>query len=257
MIDEQNTELIQAGIDGELGREEQAELDDLLADSSEARQLRQELLELTGLLDDEASLELPDGLHREILAKIELPPAKKGTATGVFSLFGQVPGFVRYGLAAAAGLLLTVGIYESQQNLPGEHDIGSMVGTIMRNDRAEVEETLDTLIFDRDGVSSAVRLQRRDGALVLDVLLDAKEPVDITVDFTSDGLQFDAIAQTQSELHAIEFADQAIRIKGHGRHHFAVLLHRESDHAVGDEASIELRYTSNGKLIKEGALVTK
>ena len=48
-----------------------------------------------------------------------------------------------------------------------------------------------------------------------------------------------------------------IAVKGHGRHHFAVLLHRDSDHAVESEASIKLRYTSNGRLIKEGALVTR
>jgi hypothetical protein len=106
-------------------------------------------------------------------------------------------------------------------------------------------------------MSSTVRLQRRDGALVLDVLLDSKDPVDITVDFTGDGLQFDAIAQTRSELQSIEFADQAIQVKGHGRHHFAVLLHRDSDLADDSEASIGLRFSSNGVILKEGSLVTK
>lgn len=255
MIDERITELIHAGMDGELSDTDKAELDSILQASKQAREFQAGLQEFSELLENEQQHELPDGLHRAIVSSIELPGRSRGFR------FGNIPGFVRYGLAAAAGLVLTVGIYESRQGLPGVPDmgadVGSMVGTIMRNDRAEEEETLDTLVFDAGGVSSAVRLQRRDGALVLDVLLDSKNPVDITVDFTSVGLQFDAIAQEQSELESIEFADQAIRVKGHGRHHFAVLLHRDSDHAVDSEASIKLRYTSNGALIKEGALVTR
>jgi hypothetical protein len=255
MIDERIIELINAGMDGELGEPEKAELDSALAQSAEALEYQRGLAALTSLLDDQEPLELPDGLHGRMMGQIQLPAPKSRFR------FADIPGFVRYGMAAAAGLLLTVGIYENQRGLPGSEDmsgdIGSMVGTIMRNDRAEVEETLDALIFDLDQVSSAVRLQRRDGALVLDVLLDARDPIDITVDFTSDRLQFDAIAQTQSELKSIEFADQAIRVQGHGRHHFAILLHRDSDHAVDSEASIKLRYTSDGTLIKEGALVTR
>ena len=255
MIDERIKELINADIDGELGGPEKAELESALQHSAEAAEFRKGLVDFVDLIEAEPPLELPDGLHAKIVEQIELPSPRRR-----FS-FGDIPGFVRYGMAAAAGLLLTVGIYENRGNLPGtgdmSTDVGSMVGTIMRNDRAEVEETLDALIFDLQEVSSAVRLQRRDGALVLDVLLDAKDPIDITVDFTSDGLQFDAIAQTQSELKSIEFADQAIRVQGHGKHHFAVLLHRDSDHAVESEASIKLRYTSNGRLIKEGALVTR
>lgn len=254
MIDERIAELIQAGADGELGREETARLKSVLADSSEARRLWGEISELNELLDDVPPLELPDGLHRRIVSQVELPPVKQGLGQVIFGRFGQVPGFVRYGLAAAAGLVLTVGVYESQKESLLEHDIGSMVGTIMRNDRAEVEETLDALIFDLEEISSAVRLQRRDGALVLDVLLDAKDPVNITVDFTSDGLQFDAIAQTQRELHSIEFADQAIQVQAHGRHHFAVLLHRDDESVAGGQASIKLRFTSEGKLLKEGDL---
>jgi hypothetical protein len=255
MINERITELIHSGLDGELGEPEQAELNSALEASAEAREYMKGLEVFSNLLDQESSLELPDGLHREIVENISLPAASNG-----FS-FAAIPGFVRYGLAAAAGLVMTVAIYENQQGGPGGTefgaDVGSMVGTIMRNDRAEVEETLDTLIFDLDRVSSTVRLQRRDGALVLDVLLDAKDPIDITVDFTSDGLKFDAIAQTQSELQSIEFADQAIQVKGHGRHHFAVLLHRESDLANNSEAKITLRFTSNGELLREGSLVIK
>lgn len=251
MINERIIELINAGMDGELSVPEQRELESALQDSDEAREFQAGLREFSDLLDREASLDLPPGLHGQIVQQIALPAASRRFR------FGDIPGFVRYGMAVAAGLVLTVGLYESQSEPAGERDINSMVGTIMQSDRVNGEETLDVFAFDFDDISSAVSLQRRDGALVLDVVLDSTNPVDITVDFTSDGLQFDAIAQMQSDLNSIEFADQAIQVKGHGRQHFAVMLHRDSDRAVSHEASIKLRYTSNGKLIKEGILVTR
>lgn len=254
MIHERITELIHSGLDGELGKSERSELDLILQSSAEARDYLEELESLSDLLGQEDVLDLPDGLHREIVASVQLP-AKTG-----FS-FKDVPAFIRFALAAAAGLVMTVGVYESQLDGPGGAELGtdvnSMVGTIMHKERAEVEGTLDMLTFDLEKISSTVRLQRTDGQLVLDILLDAKDPVDITAHLTSDGLLFDSVTQTQSELKSIELTDQAIQFKGQGRHHFAVLLHRNRDLADNLKASIDLRFTSNGELIKEGSLVTK
>jgi anti-sigma factor RsiW len=101
MINERITELINTGLDGELGQAEQAELDSVLEASAEAREYLRELEAFSNLLDREEPLELPDGLHREIVESIELPSKSKG-----FS-FGAIPGFIRYGMAAAAGLVLT------------------------------------------------------------------------------------------------------------------------------------------------------
>lgn len=252
MIDERSIELIHAGLDGELSDSERVELDTALKGSDEAREFQAGLAAFSGLLEGEDSMDLPDGLHTQIVQNIHLPAA----VSSKFS-FNDIPGFLRYGFAAAAGLLLTVGLYEYRPGATSEQDLSSMVGTIMQQESGGEEVTLDAFAFEFDGISSAVSLQRRDGALVLDVLLDSEGPVDIVVDFTSDGLQFDAIAQMQGDLKSIEIADQAIHIEGSGRQHFAVLLHRDGDLAADHEASITLRFTSNGELIKEGSLVTR
>ncbi len=112
------------------------------------------------------------------MQQVSLPAASQG------SRFGDIPGFVRYGLAAAAGLVLTIGLYEYRSGATAEQDINSMVGTIMQKDGDSDEVTLDAFAFDFDSISSVVSLQRRNGALVLDVQLDSRVPVDITVDFT-------------------------------------------------------------------------
>lgn len=250
MIDERITGLMHAGLDGELAEPEIAELELALKNSSEARDYQSALQEFVNLLDSASTLDLPAGVHRQIVDQIKLPPP----ARAGFRL-ANLPGFVRYGFAAAAGLLLTIGLYEYRPGGWGKQDLESVVGTIIH--RASDEVTLDTFAFELDELSSIVRLQQRDGSLVLDVFMDSTDPVEITVDFTSDGLQFDAIAQMESDLNSIEFAGQAIRVKGRGRQHFAVLLHRESNHADSDEVSIKLQFSSNGKIVKEGALVAR
>ena len=170
--------------------------------------------------------------------------------------FVSFPGFVRYGLTAAAGLLIAVGLYEFRPGVIESGDLDKMVGTIMRDQQVQ-GVTLDQFSFDIEQLSSSVMLLQREGGLVLEVSLDSEDPVEITMDFTSEGLMFDAIAQTESDLSSIEFADQAVQVKGSGRQHFAVMLHREDAQALNAEASIKLQFSRNGQLVREGILLTR
>jgi hypothetical protein len=253
MIDERTIELIHGGLDGELSDAENAELEARLGQSDEARHYQAQMRELSVFLDRAPEQEVPGGLREKILGQIELPAEKRG---GVEFRFSRIPGFIRYGLAAAAGLLLAIGIYEYRPAGSDSPDLADMVGTVMPRTAAG-EVVLDTYSFEIDRLSSSVSLQESDGGLVLDVQLDSTGPVDIIVDFTSDGLQFDAIAQLQSDLGSIEVADRAIQIKSRGRQHFAVLLHRDDETADGTAATIRLDFSSEGKLLNSGKLTTK
>jgi hypothetical protein len=248
MINERTIELINSGLDGELNERQTEELEAALRESAAGRAYQARLLEFNELL----SAEPPAGLHNAIVSQIKLPePAFAWLRLSI------VPGYARYALTAAAGLLLAVGLYEFRPGALGDSELENMVGTMMRTDRDHKGVTLDAFSFELGQVSSSVRLVEQDEALVLDVVLESAEPFEITVDFTSDGLMFDAIAQLQSDLKSIEFADQAIQVKGHGRQHFAVLLHRDDARPVDHEARIGLRFLSNGELVKEGTLGTR
>ena len=253
MIAGRSIELTQSGLDVELSEAERIELGTYLEQSGEARDYQAKMQELSAFLDRAPELEVPDGLRERILDQVELPAVK---ARGAGFRLNQLPGFVRYGLATAAGLLLAFGIYEFRPGADGEQGLSDMTGTIMPGGNASGEVVLDSYSFEIEQLSSSVSLQNRDGALVLDVLLDATGPGEITVNFTSDGLQFDAIAPMQSDLSSIVVAGQAIQVKGSGRQHFAVLLHRDDKSAGGAAASIKLEYSGDGKLLKSGKLTT-
>lgn len=252
MINANIIALIHASVDGELDDSQEAELEQILNSSEEARVYQAELLKFCGLLEDQQALELPVGLHRKIVDSISLP-SKSSISRGL----GALPGFVRYGMAVAAGLLLAVGVMDSQTVNLDSRDLDNMVGTIMQNDSKSRAVTLGSFSFDLDEVASSVNLQQRDQTLVLDVIINSVHPVDIKVNYNGDGLVFDAIAQIQSNLDSIGVNGQYIQISGKGKQHFAVLLHRKSDPVEQTEASFRLGFIRDGKLVKEGTLVTK
>jgi len=67
MLDQRIIELINAGIDGELGPEEQRELDAVLDSSPEAVTFRLELLQLNNAFSNLPELDPPPALARTIL----------------------------------------------------------------------------------------------------------------------------------------------------------------------------------------------
>ena len=251
MIEERTIELINAGVDGELTESEQHELQALLEQSEEARHYYSELNRLADFLDKVPDRDMPGELHGRILDGFEL--STKRSLGSIFN-FGELPGLVRYGLAAAAVLLLGVGYYGSREELAEPGDVSSMVGTLIRGGPEGRLKVLDTFSFETDGVSGKISLEQRNGAYVLDVQLDGEQALEFQADFTGDGLKFDAFAQMQSNLDSMEFADQAIRTKGRGRQRFAVLLHRTEDTAHSSGASIKLEFSSEGELIQQGKL---
>jgi len=253
MIDEHTIELIQTGLDGELDDAGRAELENLLAQSEEARQYQAQMSKLSAFLDRAPEQEVPEGLREKILDGIRLPASRTIEAR---SGIRRIPGFLRYGLTAAAGLLLAFGVYEYRPGQDGAPDISDMAGTVMPGGNTADEVTIDSYSFEIEQLSSSVSLRERDGVLVLDVLLDSTGPGEITINFTGDGLQFDTITQVDSDLSSIEVAGPAVQVKGRGRQRFSVLLHRDDRPADSATASIKLEYSGDGKLLKSGKLTT-
>lgn len=244
------TELLSGSADGVLDNAERVELDRYLAESETARGLKASADRFEALLDATASLDPPDELHARILEQISLP-ARRTLSGG----FGLLRGFVHYGIAAAAGVLLAVAFYESRTGDSGFDDFNSMVGTMAPDvDRSE-RLVLDSYAFSIDGVSSSATLERRHGRLVIDVRFDAAETLNVSVTLPAEQFQFDAFAQLDSDFQRIAYENNAIRVKGRGRKRFAALLQSSTDAAKGRDATIELEFSSGDSVVRQGSLV--
>ena len=254
MTDQRTLEMISAAADGELSASERAELEQLLENSAEARKFQAELAEMDSLLGDVPAVEPPDSLHLQIVNRVTLPQNKADTS---FLRWLKPPQFMpvlRYGLAAAVGVLLAASFYESQSLFPSNHDFDDLVGTMAPSRVVAEADILDTFDFRVDGLEALVQLQRRDNDVFLDIQIDADASLDISVDMSSTGVRPGALAQLDSSLESIVVEDQALQLRATGQRRLTVLLRRVDDTSIAEEAKITLEFSSDGKLLEQGYL---
>ena len=247
-------ELLSAALDGDLSENEKAELEQLLGESEEARQMQRDLAELDRILSDAPNQTPPADMEDAIVKRITA-----GTPEPRRSFLGWLPTLsvgpvLRYGFSVAFGALLAIAVYETQPDIGPSGDITELVGTMAPNADlpGREREILDSLSVEKTGVSSVARLERRDEALVIDVRIDTTQPVEISLDFAASGFEFEALAQ--SELESIEFAGENLRVKGSGQRRFAVLLRSRSRDPFRTGAEIDLEYSSDGDVLQQGTL---
>lgn len=249
MIDERTRELINGALDGELTDAELKEMDQQLATSAEARRYLAGMSDLDSFLKNLPAEALPDEVHGNIVRNVTLPAA---SASATHTSPAGLPVFLRYGFAAAAGLLVAVGLYRYAPQLTAPGDLEQMIGTMVPGDAV----ALDTFTFESADVAGSASLQRRDDALVLGIRIDSVNPIDINIDFAGTSLEFDGLAKTDNELESFEYATQGIRARSRGRQNFAVVLQHNAA-ATDKDGAIRLDFTSDGMLIHQGTLVPR
>ena len=254
MTDERTLEMISAAADGELNASERAELEQLLENSAEAREFQAELAEMDSILGEVPAIEPPDSLHTQIVNCISLPRKKADPSFLGWLRPPQFMPVLRYGLAAAAGLLLATSFYESQSLFPSNNDFDDLVGTMAPSRVVAEADILDTFDFRSDDLEALVQLQRRDNDIYLDIQIDANAALNIAVDMSSTGVRPGALAQLDHSLESIVVEDQALKLRATGQRRLIVLLRRADNALIAGEAKITLEFSSDGRLLEQGSL---
>lgn len=251
-------ELLSAEADDQLTPAERTELETLIGASEDARQLAHEVRQMDNLLDKQRAIDPPADLRDTIMQRIPLGDTRpanvddKGFAAWLRTLSWQP--LVRHAASTAFGALLVVAVYESQPDFGPNTDITQVVGTMAPGTLIADKVVLDRFSFNDAGVSSNARLEKRGKAIVLDVSIDADQAVDLVIDFGATNLQFEAVAQTDTEFDSVQFSNRVLRVKGRGARRFAVLLRSPDDFAESGDDMIRLEYSSEGNLLQAGAL---
>ncbi len=254
MTDQRTLELVSAAADGELNAGEQAELENLLESSAEAREFQMELAEMDSLLAKVPAIEPPGSLHTQIVDCITLSQEKAGNSLLGWLRPPQFMPVLRYGLAAAAGLLLAASFYESQSLFPSNDDFDDLVGTMAPSRVVAEADIIDTFDFRSNGLRSLVQLQRRNNDIYLDIQIEADGSLDISVDMSGTGVRPGALAQLDNSLESIVVEDQALKLRATGQRRLTVLLRRVDDASIAEEAKITLEFSSDGRLLEQGSL---
>jgi hypothetical protein len=252
--DQRILDLLNGSIDGEISAADQEELDHLLASSPELSKLNDELRAVSRVLDDLPELEPPQYLKETIERQARLPVGGH-TGSGKPGFFGGWlnANWLRTGAALAAGLVLTVGVYEMGSEPITTGDSTSMVGTMAKKGQADQQGTLlDSIHLDTKELKGLVELRNKDKLFTLDIQLSSDEPAELVVAFGGRGLEFEGVSPSQSQKVSVSVVNGSIHLVSSGERHFTLnLRHTEDTQAV---APLELEVFANSKLIQQTKL---
>jgi len=253
LVDERTRGLVNASIDGEISAIEQDELDRLLLSSENVRQFDRELRTVTKLLDDLPELEPPPYLQSAIERQVRLP-ADSAAQKKPFGLFSWLnSNGWRTGLALAAGVVLTISVYEMGSKPVSVDDTRNMTGTMLKHGNSSQQgDLLDSFRIDSRHLSGLVELRKENDLFSVDVQLNSAVPVDVVMDFAGSGLHLEGTSNASDIENAVSLGDGKIRLASNGTEHFNVKLRRAS--GVQSSDPIELNFYAEDRLVEQAEL---
>lgn len=250
-VDLRAQELVNASIDGEISRTDQDELDRLLISSDSVRNLNSEMREITDILDKLPQAEPPLYLQESIERQVRLPVQGKTDVKGPMRWLSAV--WLRTGVALAAGVILTVGIFEMGSEPITDRDASSMAGTMVKGGPSDQRgELLDSIYLNGAKLNGLVEIRNKDDLFTLDVQLSSAGPSEVVVNFAGRGLEFDGVTSMQDPTEDVSVKDGSINLLSRGEQHYTVRLKRTSE--ALQMAPLGLDFFANNELIEQAEL---
>jgi len=253
-VDQHIQDLLNRSIDGEISRSDQDELDRLLVTSESVRTLNEELRSVTHILDELPEIEPPQYLQESIERQVRLPVQNSidADSPGLLSRWLNA-NWLRTGFALAAGVVLTVGVYEMGSKPITADDVANMSGTVVKGGFVDQQGILlDSISLDTDQLRGRVELRSMDDLFTLDMQLSSDGPSEVIVNFAGRGLEFDGVIRNQDQLNDISFNDGSIKLASNGEQRYTLRLKRTTE--VQQLAPLELDFFANNVLIQKAEL---
>lgn len=254
-IDQHARALINAGIDGELDSEKQAELRELLATSGEAREVDQSLRSITRLMEELPELDPPAHLQESIERQIRLPvqasPIERERSFLAAWLSAK---WFRTGAALAAGVVLTVGVYEMGSGPISKEDASNLAGTVVKNQALPRGEVLDQVHISNDSLNGMIELRQKGDLYTLDLQLRSDTRTRVVVDLNGRGLNFSGFTQMRDRGDTVTVKEGFIHIDSHGEQHYELNLQRGRDTPGIQVAPLTVAFYTNDILVHEARL---
>lgn len=238
-MDERTLELIHGEIDGELGPDEQRELEACLQATPGARQEYDRLRALEALLGGLAEADPPAGLRDSILAAAHRP----ATAIRIAPVRRR-----RWGMAAAlAATVVGVTLFLGRGPEVPELDPSVLRGTM---GRPAAQSGVPSWRLDAQVVSGSILLHNSTDGLALEVDLVAERPVEVVLTAEGSRLELAGFVRLPGMPTNILAADGQVRLLHRGSQHYALVLTNKG--AVA--SAIDVSVYDGDELIGEGRL---
>ena len=254
-IDQCALDLINGGIDAELSSAEQEILASLLAESSDALKISNELNSIVEFIEGAPEIESPEYLQESIERQIRLP-AQDAAPRGKQGVFGNwlSANWVRTGFAFAAGVALTVGVFEMGSQPISEQDATKLVGTVVKNQGTVQGKLLDRINISDDRMNGLVELREKDGLFTLDVRLRSDGSTEVVVNFAGRGMSFEGVTRRQDRNDKVTVGDGSVNVAGSGEQSYTLNIRRNTDTLKKQLTPLELGFYANNVLVHEAEL---
>ena len=250
-IDDNIETLINAEIDGEISADDRALLERHLAENPDARAYRDALVSAVERLEALESLDPPPDIKNAVMRELGPAPTAHGkaiTGGGIFSNLFGIP-TVRYGLSFAAGVILTLTLFSSDQaSRQTFDDVTTLVGTM--GDASPDVISADQMRLTLNELAGSVRLGSAGPLLILDFDLTSSGPVEIIASFGNQDIWFNGFAQLESQGTSVAAGFGQVTLRMEGQRRYAVYL----NNAGSDAATVNLQFIAGGEVLHEGAL---
>lgn len=249
-ITQENMDLINAGIDGEISHEDKDRLAALLLENDEARALHAELQALCGSIESIEAVSPPPHLRHLIMNAVKPTPANR-SSPGFMEWLLTMPA-LKYSATFAAGVVLTLSAVSSDQHSSRAlDDVTGLVGTIADPVKGDF---LTSTAVDNANVVGQVSLRSAGSMLILDFDLVANGPVEIDAQYPDRTIWFNGFGQLEASGTTISAKSGSVSLAMEGKRRYAVYLQNGGGQR---EITVNLRFSAGGEVIHETSLSYK
>jgi hypothetical protein len=250
-IDERSWALLNAQADAELSESEQHELDALLTESEELRDIQAELGSFIGCLNEVPEETPPAWLHNAITSTVRLPVESSGKA-GRLSFSGWLaPVF-----ALAAGVMLTVGVYETNLETMSSTDATNMSGTIINSRPSTNSQLIDSLTINGAEASGSAELRMSGQSFFIDVALNTTQPSAFMLDYSASDLAFIGFDISQNQVDGVLVGAGRLSVESTGEQHFTLKFQSPKSIASTNAQAFKIDILVNKSLVQQAELRT-
>ena len=252
-MDERVLELINKEIDGINTPVEQRELKAVLATDGDSKILYDDLAGTVRLLQQVEMHEPPPDLKQAIMSAL---PADRYAPSRSPALLAWLRSLGRAWQAAprlafayvAVGLVAGVSLYAVWDNVPQDAS-NAAYGTLVSGQAPADLQAVEDFSFDAADAHGTVRLQTGDRVALVEIDVDARDPVEIQLAFDDESLLLSGLRRTGARGGMLRAEKGLVALGAQGRQAFVLEFeHQTTEQQTMDEGSFEVRVVRDGSL---------
>jgi hypothetical protein len=231
MTNERFEELLNREIDGVATPQEIAEVNAYLEAHPDARQLRDDVHRLSGMLRNVEEVKPPAGLKSYIMASV---PQGRTDAVPRFSVVTWVRDLIatrttfQYAYVFAAGLVVGVAVYSLVAvQSTSTTDPASVAGSILFNSTVPFKDGPGFEVnLAEKGIQAEVQTKHSESLVVVDVRLQSQSDLALRVQCDQQQLRFKGYSQSRTVPANITLFDNGLVMTSQGENHYILAFER-------------------------------